>query len=40
MDNMMSGIGWTHGVGVAMGILLLIVLGLGIAALIKYLRQP
>lgn len=38
--DMMSGMGWMHGAGAVVGLLLLVVLGLGIAALIKYLRRP
>ncbi len=39
MDGMMSGMGWMMGGMGLIGILLLVVLVLGIAALIKYLRN-
>lgn len=40
MNNMMSGMDWMHTAGMIVGLLLLIALVLGIAALIKYLRRP
>ena len=40
MGDMMSGMGWMHVAGVIVGLLLLIALVLGIAALIKCLRRP
>ena len=35
----MSGMAWMHGGAVVLGLLLLLVLGLGTAALVKYLRS-
>ena len=39
MDCMMGGMGWMHGGAAVLGLLVLVVLVLGIAALIKYLRS-
>ena len=40
MDGMMGGMGWMHGAGAVVGLLVVVVLGLAIVALIKYLRRP
>jgi hypothetical protein len=40
MDRMMGEMGWMHGAGILLGILLLVVLFLGAAALVRYLRTP